>query len=137
MTGAALLFVYGSLRRGARGAEALMLSNGADWIGPGSVTGHLYRIDWYPGLVLDRNAGEEVAGDLYVVNDPALLDILDTYEGCGPGDPLPHEYRRARIMVDTDQGEQEAWAYLWNKSVSGLPLIPGGDFLAHQELPQG
>ena len=131
-----LLFVYGSLRRAAGSAEADMLAAGADHLGPATARGKLYRIDWYPGMIASGDPADRVTGDLFSVRDPALWPKLDAYEGCGPADPVPQEYRRARIQVEAAEGSAEAWAYLYAWDVAGCIEIPGGDFLAPPEPPR-
>jgi len=128
-----LLFVYGTLRRTARSPEARLLADLAVHRGPASVRGRIYRIDDYPGLVLSDDPADLVAGDLFAFEDRAVLAWLDGYEGCGPEDAEPQEYRRARIAVETGDGTVEAWAYLYNWPIDGLAWIAGGDFLAAQE----
>ena len=46
--------VYGTLRRG--GSQHRRMA-GAEWIGACDVRARMYRIDWYPGVVLDDDAG--------------------------------------------------------------------------------
>jgi gamma-glutamylcyclotransferase (GGCT)/AIG2-like uncharacterized protein YtfP len=49
---------------------------GAEFVTAGTIRGRMYRIDWYPGLVLD-DSGDEIQGEVYAV-DAELL-------GCLPG----------------------------------------------------
>ena len=109
------VFVYGTLRRGA--AQGWRMDGGL-WIGTGVIRGRLYRIDWYPGLVLDREGGE-VAGDVYEVALNQMND-LDDYEGDG--------YRRVRVRVEGD-APGEAWVWEWLGDVEPERLIPAGDWL--------
>jgi len=137
MPAAPLLFVYGSLRRAADFPEARMLAAGADHLGTATARGRLYRIAWYPGMVASDDPAERVTGDLFALRDPALLAALDAYEGCGPSDPAPQEYCRARILVESEAGPVEAWAYLFAHPLDDHPRITGGDFLADPEPPDG
>ena len=107
MAGEDLLFVYGSLRKGAAFEKADLLAGRAAYRGPAVATGHLYRIDWYPGFVPGTEG--RVIGDLFALRDAALLVALDAYEGCAPADPAPQEYRRDRITVQGDSGPILAW----------------------------
>ncbi|MEO8614231.1 MAG: gamma-glutamylcyclotransferase family protein, partial [Luteolibacter sp.] len=45
-----MVFVYGTLRRG--GSNHFRM-DGAEFITAGRIAGRMYKIDWYPGLVLD------------------------------------------------------------------------------------
>jgi gamma-glutamylcyclotransferase (GGCT)/AIG2-like uncharacterized protein YtfP len=104
------VFVYGTLCR--QGSNHFRMA-GAEWIGSGSVTGRLYRIDWYPGLVLDAAAGDEVHGELFAVSS-ALLAELDLFEGLAAGELAGSEYRRVKVDVRLHSGEtQLAWVWEW------------------------
>lgn len=124
------LFVYGTLRRAAAHPMHARLRAGAHPLGPGRVRGVLVRVGSYPGLVLDPAAGW-VQGELYALWDPAVLEPLDAYEGAGPLDPEPREYRRVRARVErTDEPSAlEAWIYEYARPIAGLPVIASGDFL--------
>lgn len=116
------VFVYGTLRRGASNHRRLA---GAAWVGDGTVRGRLYRIDWYPGLVLDDAAGE-VRGEVHEV-DAATLAALDAYEGS--------EYRRVRVAVVGGVASGgpgtvlEAWAWEWIGPIDEARRIRSGDWL--------
>ncbi|MEQ8936498.1 MAG: gamma-glutamylcyclotransferase family protein [Amphiplicatus sp.] len=125
------LFVYGTLRAAREDPLAQRLRNEASLLGTGAMQGRLYRIDWYPGAVDSLTETDFVYGDLYRLSEAAqLLKELDAYEGCGEDDPHPHEYRRERRAVRLGAEHFDAWVYLYNWSLEGKALIPGGDFLA-------
>ena len=106
------LFVYGTLRRSvAHPMHALL------------------RVAAYPGIVLDAGAGW-VWGELYHLREPGVLEQLDAYEGAGPQDPEPREYRRIRALVERLDGEElEAWIYEYGWPTTGIPIIASGNFL--------
>lgn len=119
-----LIFVYGTLRPDASAAHRM--AGRGHWLGAATAIGRLYRIGDYPGMV---EGDAVVQGALFAADDPdALLAALDVYEGCGPDDPAPHEYRRARIAVMLDDQTHEAWTYLYNWPVDPDALIESGDF---------
>lgn len=123
------LFVYGTLRRSPAHPMHALLRESASLLGHARVRGVLYRVAAYPGLVLDAQAGW-VLGELYRVRAPDVLARLDEYEGAGPLDPEPHEYRRIRTVVQHLRGpKHEAWLYEYRWSTAGLPIIASGDFL--------
>lgn len=129
------LFVYGTLRRSAAHPMHALLRETASLLGDARVRGVLYRVAAYPGLVLDSAAGW-VQGELYRVRSLDVLARLDDYEGAGPLDPEPHEYRRIRTVVQQRSGpEQEAWLYEYAWPTAGFPIIASGDFL--QEIGAG
>jgi gamma-glutamylcyclotransferase (GGCT)/AIG2-like uncharacterized protein YtfP len=124
-----LLFVYGTLRRGAAGPMALRLAEGARWLGEASAIGHLFMLDGYPGFTPDPE-GIAIAGDLFSLEDPdILLAVLDDYEECAPHFPQPHEY--ARIMLDVQRQDGaviRAWTYVYIRPTDGLARIANGRF---------
>lgn len=130
----ALLFVYGTLRRGSVNAMAQRLASEAEWIGPATMAGRLYAVSDYPAVV--PSAEGVVTGDLFRLRDPASLGWLDVYEGCGADDPLPHEYARIEVRVTHDRTVYDAQAYVWNRPLKGLRAIDGGDWLIAMQVDQ-
>ena len=126
-----LLFVYGTLMRGFDHPMAQLLSRSADFIGEARCRGRLYLVRHYPGLVLSDDADEVVFGQLFRLRQPAeLLREFDMYEACGEGFAEPTEYIRQMLAV-TREGEaaEQAWTYVYNWPVTGLPRIASGRFL--------
>ncbi|MBR1147487.1 gamma-glutamylcyclotransferase [Bradyrhizobium sp. AUGA SZCCT0431] len=125
------LFVYGTLMRGFDHPMAKLLSRSADFIGEARCRGRLYLIKHYPGLVLSDDPDDIVSGELYRLRDrDALLGEFDMYEACGPGFQAPTEYVRQMLNVTLDDGSaSEAWTYVYNWPVTGLPRIASGRFL--------
>jgi len=125
------LFVYGTLMRGFDHPMAKLLSRSADFIGEARCRGRLYLIKHYPGLVLSDDPAEIVFGELYRLRDrDALLGEFDMYEACGAGFPEPTEYLRRMLPLTLDDGAAtEAWTYVYNWPVTGLPRIASGRFL--------
>ena len=125
------LFVYGTLMRGFDHPMAKLLSRSADFIGEAQCRGRLYLIKHYPGLVLSEDADDTVFGEVYRLRDrDALLGEFDMYEACGAGFPEPTEYLRQMLNVTLADGSaDEAWTYVYNWPVTGLPRIASGRFL--------
>ncbi len=125
------LFVYGTLMRGFDHPMATLLSRSADYLGTASCRGRLHLIKHYPGLVLSDDASDIVFGELYRLRDrDALLGEFDMYEACGEGFPEPTEYLRKMLQVTQEDGTVgEAWTYVYNWPVTGLPHIASGKFL--------
>ena len=126
-----LLFVYGTLMRGFDNPMAQLLSRSADFLGAARCCGRLYLVKHYPGLVLSHDAGDVVFGELFRLRRPAeLLREFDMYEACGEGFAEPTEYLRQMLSVTGDDGAvHEAWTYVYNWPVDGLPRIASGRFL--------
>ncbi|HTT64427.1 MAG TPA: gamma-glutamylcyclotransferase [Bryobacteraceae bacterium] len=125
------LFVYGSLRPGAGTEWSKFLATASDFVGAGRVQGALYQLDGYPGMTVCLDEGAWVTGDVCRLHDSsATLLTLDAYEGCGPGDPVPHEFVRQAVTVLLDSGDTvEAWAYLYARETQSRERISSGDYL--------
>lgn len=127
-----LLFVYGTLRRDCpTGAHQQYLA-GAEFIANAQVCGKLYRVSYYPALVLEENTHDSrwVSGEVYKLVNPGQLSALDIYEECTyPAQP-DQEYQRKRHEVITTAGEKlQVWIYAYQHPIAHLPLIESGDFL--------
>ena len=118
------VFVYGTLRRG--GSNHFRMS-GADFIAAGTVRGRMYRIDWYPGVVLNGE-GDEILGEVYAV-DASTLAELDCFEGLAAGKLEGDEYRRVRTMVRSGGESLEAWVWEWCGPLEALQRVRGNDWL--------
>ena len=125
------LFVYGTLMRGFDHPMAKLLSRSAEFLGEAQCRGRLYLIKHYPGLVLSEEPDDIVFGELYRLRArDELLGEFDMYEACGAGFPEPTEYVRQMLNVTLDgDSVDEAWIYVYNWPVSGLPRIASGKFL--------
>jgi len=118
------VFVYGTLRQG--GSNHFRMAGGR-FVGSGHVNGRLYRIDWYPGLMLDPDAGL-VTGEVFDVTEEQLHQ-LDVFEGLSAGEVEGSEYRR--VLTDVSDGVKttHAWVWEWIGPVDETKLIASGDWL--------
>jgi gamma-glutamylcyclotransferase (GGCT)/AIG2-like uncharacterized protein YtfP len=126
------LFVYGTLMRGFDHPMAKLLSRSADFLGEACCRGgRLYRVKHYPGLVLSDDASDVAFGEVYRLRArEELLREFDMYEACGEGFAEPTEYVRKMIAITLEDGTaSEAWTYVYNREVAGLPRIVSGRFL--------
>lgn len=123
------IFVYGTLRRACTtGAHQTYLA-GAEFIDNAKVRGNLYRVSYYPALVLDNSAGQ-VIGEVYRLNSPGQLLRLDTYEECTYPSQPNQEYQRKKVDVVTVTGTvMSAWVYSYQYPIKDLEKIASGDFL--------
>jgi gamma-glutamylcyclotransferase (GGCT)/AIG2-like uncharacterized protein YtfP len=104
---------------------------GAVFIAAGTIRGRMYRIDWYPGLVLDA-AGGEIHGEAYSVG-PELLSALDVFEGLSAGEIEGSEYRRVQTsVVQRDSQILHAWVWEWLGIVDESQHISDGDWLKEE-----
>lgn len=124
-----LLFVYGTLRRTCRSDAHNRYLAGAIFIADAKLQAKLYRVSYYPAVVL-TNEDCWVQGEIYQLRDTAQLAALDEYEECKTPADANQEYIRASVNVVMASGEQQqAWVYLYNRPTDSLALIGSGDFL--------
>ena len=119
-----LLFVYGTLRRGAPMHK--LIEGRATWLGLASAAGCLVDLGAFPGLVPAQGPGDRVHGDLFTIADAQreeLLDALDRYEGAS--------FERVQQAVDGPGGPAHAWLYVYRGAANRRTVIDGGDYLAH------
>lgn len=125
----ALVFVYGTLRRGGSN-DIAQLGERARWRGRARVRGQLHDLGGYPGLVLGRS--DWVVGELYGV-DPEAQVWLDRLEEVWP--QRSGEYRRVQALVVHEGLNLPCRALLYEMDSAvarAWPRIPGGDWIAHQ-----
>lgn len=124
------VFVYGTLRKDARGQVLSPLCR--DWIflGYGTVCGRLYDFGAYPGAVPSDEPEARIKGELYKLPSPAtMLPPIDRYEGCSEDDEQPHEFERELVDVDMENGSAaRAWIYWYRPEPRGRELR-SGDYL--------
>ena len=111
-----LLFVYGTLRSEFDNRYARMLRKRASLIGRATVPGSIYRIGHYPGF-RPEPAGA-VQGELYRLQDAAIRDALDRYEG--------PEFERVIVEIE----RAPVWIYKYRKLPPESSRIEAGDFRA-------
>lgn len=126
------LFVYGTLRR-AVGHPMHRVLAASSFIGEGRVNAQLFDLGAYPGMVLSREAGEQVMGEVYELPAQTAADVLrllDEYEGVAPsGGPSP-VYARQPVDVHFITGQTvRAWAYVLLDASGARRRIPSGDFM--------
>lgn len=126
------LFVYGTLLSTAGHPKGIRLQREARLVGEAYITGRLYRIQRYPGLVEDSDPQQRVHGEVYALNDPVqVLKWLDAYEGITLGKEDQSEYERVERPVRLASGEPlTAWVYLYRKDVAPFRLIADGRWLS-------
>lgn len=125
-----LMVVYGTLRRDVRGGVLSPLCRGWVFKGYGTVPGELYDFGAYPGAIPSASPDARIKGEVYELPDPAtMLPPIDRYEGCSDEDPRPHEFERALVDVDMDDGSvARAWIYWYTEQPAGRRL-ESGDYL--------
>jgi gamma-glutamylcyclotransferase (GGCT)/AIG2-like uncharacterized protein YtfP len=118
------VFVYGTLRRGE--ANDINHLSPVPWfVGNGVITGVMYHLGAYPGVVLAP--GGAVVGEVYVI-EPALERVLDEIEEVFP--QRRDEYFKREVRVTVGNRQLDCLVYEINAAyVKGRPVIASGDWV--------
>ena len=127
-----LIFLYGTLMLPYPTQDRLGIKPLLTYLGPAAMTGRLYNLGPYPALAPGSGL---VRGQLFAVQAPAALRVLDGFEDYHPGDPQGSEYLRQTWPL-ADQ-EASAWVYVYNRPVYGLKPVPRGDWAAYRQEAAG
>ncbi|MEO1450378.1 MAG: gamma-glutamylcyclotransferase family protein [Bacteroidota bacterium] len=127
-----LLFVYGTLRKGAEHLMAKYLGQKSDPVGEGEMAGKLFKVDFYPGAIFEPHSPYRVKGEVFRLHDPLkLFMVLDGYEGYTPQAHANSLFIRDVVPVSINGIHQDCWVYLFQQATEGLPFIEHGDFLQY------
>src|SRR5262245_66446682 len=95
-----------------------VLAAGATLLGIGRARGDLLDLGRYPGLI--EGTGR-VHGEVYRLDDPELLPVLDREEG--------YNFERRRAIVTlANGGRARAWVYRYRGPQNRAVPIPDGDY---------
>jgi gamma-glutamylcyclotransferase (GGCT)/AIG2-like uncharacterized protein YtfP len=88
------------------------------FLGEGAVRGRLLDLGRYPGLI---DGDGRVRGEIYRLDDPELLPVLDREEG--------YNFERRRVIVTHANGRRaRAWVYRYRGPQNRAVPIPDGDY---------
>ena len=117
-----LVFVYGTLRRGSARAMSIRFPN-SQFVADAKVSGSLYDLGSYPGLLLNES-NSLVVGEVYEVDDE-VLNELDDIEASS-------YYSRRQVEISLGTQLKVCWIYEPNpESYSLNTLIPSGDWIEY------
>jgi gamma-glutamylcyclotransferase (GGCT)/AIG2-like uncharacterized protein YtfP len=123
-----LVFIYGSLRRGSAGAMSIRFP-GSKFIANANVSGSLYDLGAYPGLLLN-DSNSSVIGEVYEVDDE-LLNELDNFEASS-------NYLRKQVEISLGDDRKICWTYEPNPEFYSLhTLITSGDWIEYAKTKTG
>ena len=95
-----------------------VLARASTYVGDARIAGRLLDLGRYPGLIDGRGS---VRGELYRIDDPELLPVLDREEG--------YNFDRRRSDVALANGRRaRAWVFWYRGPQQRGMLIPDGDF---------
>jgi gamma-glutamylcyclotransferase (GGCT)/AIG2-like uncharacterized protein YtfP len=117
-----LVFVYGTLRRG--GARPMSVRfPGSKFIADAEVSGSLYDLGAYPGLLLSES-DSPLIGEVYEVDDE-VLNELDDFEAST-------HYRRKQVEISVGTRRMAGWTYEPDPEFYSLrKLITSGDWIEY------
>ena len=123
------VFVYGTLRQGeARDINRLLPA--PRLLGNARVTGALYDLGAYPGLVL--GAPGQVHGEVYEISGE-LERLLDEIEEVWP--QPSGEYCKREQLVRLDESADDILCIVYEIAadrIPGMPVIVCGDWIQHR-----
>jgi gamma-glutamylcyclotransferase (GGCT)/AIG2-like uncharacterized protein YtfP len=127
------IFVYGTLRDASVNHKAFYLKSNATFVGKGTIQAKLYKVNWYPAMVLSNNEQDVVHGEIYKIKLDYLemvLHELDGYEGIYTSNEESEEYERIETLVSLEDGIKiKCWVYNYKADVSKALRIVSGDYL--------
>lgn len=119
-----LVFVYGTLRRGSAHSMSIRFPN-SSFIADAKVSGSLYDLGEYPGLVLSE-PNSSVVGEVYEV-DEETLNQLDDFE-------VSSNYQRQQVEISMGTERRVCWTYEPNPEFYSLhKLITSGDWIEYDK----
>jgi gamma-glutamylcyclotransferase (GGCT)/AIG2-like uncharacterized protein YtfP len=120
------LFVYASLRSGFRSPAYSYITQFFKPAGDAFVHGQFYSVNGTPVAI---PATESIIhGELYILKDPDhfkwAMCQLDDYEGLNVEEGDVPLYKREKVIAIKENFPVEAWIYWFNRSVTGMPVVP-------------
>ena len=117
------LFVYGTLRPDIAPAYLSDVVKHFCLLGEAQLSGRLYGLRTFPGLILDPAGAGIVHGRIYEVAHACLDELdshlarLDAYEGFDPNNAASSLFCRVRCEPKVCGATMESWVYVYNRPV--------------------
>jgi gamma-glutamylcyclotransferase (GGCT)/AIG2-like uncharacterized protein YtfP len=125
-----LVFIYGSLRRGAARPMSTKFPK-SKFVAEAKVNGSLYDLGAFPGLILNES-NALVSGEVYEIDD-VTLKLLDEFEASD-------NYCRKQVAISLGDNTSSGWTYEPDPKFYSLnTLINSGDWIeyARSKGPSG
>ena len=125
------LFVYGTLQQELDNEMSKFLIQHSETTGNGFVFGKLYRISWFPGMVLSNDKTDKVFGSIFKLNDyQKVFGVLDGYEGFDKHNPKSSLFIRTKTIAYLENNKAiKTWVYLYNRTIDNEEQIYSGRFI--------
>lgn len=131
------LFVYGTLRDPSVNHKAHYLKQNATLIGGAEIQAKLYKVSWYPAIVLSESPSDKVYGEIYKLdeqNKEVVLHEIDGYEGIYDSNDDSEEYERVITTAQSLDGKSfKCWVYNYKASIGKAQQITPGDYIKFLE----
>ena len=110
-------FCYGTLKKGFR-AHSFLEEHNAVYLEDATTHARyqLYKLGWFPGMVIDEYAAGGVQGELYEVTEDCM-ERLDLYEGA------PDLFRREEIELEDGS---KVISYLYMRDFTSSDRVEDG-----------
>ena len=125
-----LLFVYGTLKRGFSNHRLL---EECKFVEEGCMSGVMYSLGGFPGMVVSDGLCDTVHGEVYEVTDFTRLDQLEGYYAHAPERSLYLRDKQPYFSTRKDKNgfsfisiRESIYVYIFNRSTEGLELIKDG-----------
>jgi gamma-glutamylcyclotransferase (GGCT)/AIG2-like uncharacterized protein YtfP len=123
-----LVFVYGTLRSGSARSMSIRFP-GSKFIAEAKVSGSLYDLGAYPGLLLNE-LNSSVIGEVYEVDD-GILNELDEFEASS-------HYVRKQVEISLGTHSRGCWIFEPDPEFySPNRLITSGDWIEYAKTKTG
>jgi gamma-glutamylcyclotransferase (GGCT)/AIG2-like uncharacterized protein YtfP len=120
------VFVYGTLRKGDDN-DITRLSPAPRYVGNSVISGLMYHLGAYPGVVLTDDASQTIIGEVYAI-EPALEQVLDEIEMIYP--QQRDEYVKRNVVLKLGAQQLSCLVYEINPAyIHGKPVIASGDWV--------
>ncbi len=128
------IFFYGTLMRMFPLRARAGIDNWLEYVGDGYVSGALFDLGSYPGLVVDSCS--QVCGEVYRVLDPVkLLARVDLIEDYRVENPKEGQYVRQTMDAILEDGRAlTVWCYVYNQLLPPNGRIKDGDYRRYAKL---
>ncbi|MBV5347486.1 gamma-glutamylcyclotransferase [bacterium] len=120
------VFVYGTLKVG--GGFAHRFDKFRVSTKPGKITGTMFNIfNSYPGVVLKGDT--IIKGEVHeYVNAAAVEKALDMIEGFRGEGHTGNLYNKSKVVVNTNDGEEECFMYEYARNTSDIKKVEEGEW---------
>ena len=128
-----LLFAYGTLLQNHAPAEIAAVVSQLRPAGKATARGHLYDLGSFPGAHFQADSNDEVHGEVFELENTALLKALDEYEEFDPERPEKSLFVRKKFAVRMDESGKtvDCWVYEYNGSLSKAQRLNHGRYARH------